>query len=92
MDLWTLIQENMAPTIVLACLAIGYVLKRLAWVPDKFIPLIMFCLGTVFSFIINGFSFQSFLVGCISGVGSTGFHQLFKQLIEKKGDDTGDTK
>jgi len=91
MDLWSLIQEYMAPIIVLACLAIGYVLKRLEWIPDKFIPLIMFCLGTVFSFIINGFTFQSFVVGCISGVGSTGFHQLFKQLIEK-GDDTGDSK
>ena len=91
MDLWSLIQQYMAPTIVLVCLAIGYVLKTLNWVPNKFIPLIMFCLGTICSFIINGFSFSSFLIGCISGVGSTGFHQLFKQLIEK-GDDTGDSK
>lgn len=87
MDLAELIQQYCMPIIVLICLVIGYVIKKLDFVPDKFIPLIMFILGSIFGFIVKGFSFDSFVLGAVSGVASTGMHQLFKQLIEKDQDD-----
>lgn len=85
MDIGTFIQQFYMPIIIVACLCIGYILKKIDFVPDKYIPLIMGVLGTVFAFISNGISFDNFVGGLFSGLASTGFHQLFKQLIE--GDD-----
>lgn len=87
MDLEVLIQEYCAPIIMLACLTIGYVIKKIDYIPNKFIPLIMFVLGSIFGFINKGFSFESFVIGSVSGVASTGFYELFKQLIEHEDDD-----
>lgn len=66
------------------CLCVGYVLKN--WIKDvdnKFIPLIMTVLGTVINVWLNGFAFtpEILLAGMISGLASTGMHQLFKQFI-----------
>ena len=82
MNLWELIQEYCSPVIMLICLAIGYAVKKVEFIPNKFIPLIMFVLGSIFGFIATGFSFNSFVIGGVSGVASTGFYELFKQLIE----------
>jgi hypothetical protein len=90
MDLAELIQQYCAPIIVLICLTIGFVIKKLDYIPNKFIPLIMFVLGSIFGFITKGWSFDSFVIGAVSGVASTGFYELFKQLIER--DDKDDTK
>ena len=86
MNLWELIQEYSSPVIMLICLTIGYVIKQINCINNKFIPLIMFCSGSIFGFIANGFSFNSFVIGAVSGVASTGFYELFKQLIEHSGD------
>ena len=70
------------------CLCVGYVIKHL--VPsdavNKFIPLIMAALGVLVNVWLNGFSFtpEILLGGLVSGLASTGMHQLFKQFIEKK--------
>lgn len=88
MDLLQFVQDYYMPIIILACLCIGYIIKHLDWIPDKFIPLIMGCLGVGFAFLAKGFSFEIFVGGLFSGLASTGFHQLFKQLIEKKSNDT----
>lgn len=66
------------------CLCVGYVLKN--WIKDvdnKFIPLIMAVLGIVINVWLNGFAFtpEILLAGMISGLASTGMHQLFKQFI-----------
>lgn len=67
------------------CLCVGYVLKNV--VPsekvNKFIPLTMAVLGTVINVWLNGFAFtpEILLAGMISGLASTGMHQLFKQFI-----------
>ena len=72
------------------CLCVGYVLKNL--VPsakiDRFIPLIMAVLGVVLNLWLSGFVFtpEILLGGLISGLSSTGMHQVFKQFIEKKGE------
>lgn len=66
------------------CLCVGYVLKH--WIKDvdnKFIPLIMVVLGTFVNAWLNAFAFtpEILLAGMISGLASTGMHQLFKQFI-----------
>ena len=91
MSLWELIQTYCSPLIMLGCLVIGYVIKSsITIINNKYIPLIMFGLGTIMGFITRGFSFDAFLIGSISGVASTGFYELFKQLIEHPTSD--DTK
>ncbi len=66
------------------CLCVGYVLKH--WIKDvdnKFIPLTMVVLGTVINVWLNDFAFtpEILLAGMISGLASTGMHQLFTQFI-----------
>ena len=69
------------------CLCVGYVLKHV--VPsegvDRFIPLIMALLGIAINLWLNSFAFtpEILLGGMVSGLASTGMHQLFKQFIER---------
>lgn len=80
------ITDYYMPIIVLACLCIGYMIKKIDKIPDKYIPTIMGVLGVIFGFITNGISFYSFTGGMVSGLASTGLHQAFKQIIENKDD------
>lgn len=75
--------------IVLAvCLCVGYVLKNL--IPtnkiNRFIPLIMAVIGIVVNLWVNSFKLtpEILLGGMVSGLASTGLHQAFRQIIEKK--------
>ena len=69
------------------CLCVGYIIKNI--IPtektNRFIPLIMGIIGVVLSLWLNGFAFSPdvLLTGLVSGLASTGMHQLFKQFIEK---------
>lgn len=70
------------------CICIGYVLKNL--IPSKkinrFIPLIMAVIGAFMNLWVNSFKLtpEILLGGMVSGLASTGLHQAFKQIIEKK--------
>lgn len=67
------------------CLCVGYVIKHI--VPsekvNRFIPLIMALLGIVIHVWMNHFTFtpEILLAGMVSGLASTGMHQMFKQFI-----------
>lgn len=70
--------------IVLACLLVGFIIKK--WVKDvdnKLIPTIVFVLGVALQFLVKGVSVENFVIGGISGLASTGLHQLFTQFIDK---------
>ena len=72
------------------CLCVGYILKHL--VPtekiDRFIPLIMGALGIALNlWIRRSVSPDILLGGLFSGLASTGLHQAFKQLIDRKEED-----
>lgn len=70
------------------CLCVGFLMKTAKNAKlDKFIPLTMAVLGVLVNVWLNGFSFtpEILLGGLFSGLASTGLHQAFKQLIEKKG-------
>ena len=71
--------------VVLACMLVGYILKH--WISDvdnKWIPTIVCVLGIVLQFVIAGTSVDNFVIGGISGLASTGLHQMFKSYIEKQ--------
>ena len=80
------ITEFILPIICLACLCVGYVIKHL--IPgntvDRFIPLIVMCLGILLNIWNFGFvTLEIIVTGAVSGLASTGLYELFSQLIEK---------
>ena len=81
------LNDFMVLIVVGICLCVGYIIKNL--IPsdtiNKYIPLIMGVLGLVVNIWINGFLVtpEIVLAGLLSGLASTGLHQLFKQFIEK---------
>lgn len=81
------LNEFMLPVVLGICLCAGYVIKQ--WVKDvdnKYIPTICVVLGILLAAWINGWIVtpQIILSGAVSGLSSTGLHQLFKQYLEKK--------
>lgn len=79
------LSEYMSPVVLGICLCVGYIIKQ--WVSDidnRFIPTIVAALGILLSIWIGGWNVspENILTGLISGLGSTGMHQLFKQYIE----------
>lgn len=79
--------EYAVPIIVGICLCIGYVIKNIVTSEkvNKFIPLIMAVLGVILNFWMNmKFTPTVLLGGLISGLASTGLHQVFKNMIERK--------
>ena len=82
MDL-SFITDLYVPIIVVACLIVGYIIKK--WikdVDDKWIPTIVTILGFVLGGITMGWKLEALVAGALSGLASTGLHQLFKQIIE----------
>lgn len=79
------------PTIVVACLAIGFIIKN--WVSEasnQIIPTCVFILGMILSVVITLSSgevltVETFVMGAISGLASTGLHQVFKTWIDNFG-------
>lgn len=73
--------------IVGICLCVGYVIKHsLDFIPNKYIPLIMSCLGLTLSICTNldKITLEVILTGLFSGLASTGCYEAFKNLIEKE--------
>lgn len=77
----------MLPVVLGICLCVGYIVKQ--WMPDvdnRYIPTIVAALGVILSAWMNGWEIspEIILSGLISGLSSTGLHQLLKQFIEGK--------
>lgn len=74
--------------IVGICLCVGYVVKNI-YTNDKinkYIPLIMACLGLTMSICTNldKISLEVIFTGLFSGLASTGCYEAFKNLISQK--------
>lgn len=80
-----LLQEWTILSIVVGSLIIGYILKHYIPMDSKHIPLIMAIVGILIGLGLNGYvDFQqSVLAAMLSGLASTGLHQVFTQYIEK---------
>ena len=83
------ITENFVPVIVVACVLVGYIIKvtpPFAKIANNYIPLIVTLLGAVLGALINGLSIDAIVYGAVSGLASTGLHQVFTQLLNIKED------
>ena len=82
----SVVSNYLVVAVILVCCCIGYVIKTsLNFIPNKYIPLIMACIGVVLNYFIAGyFNVNILLGGMLSGLSSVGHHQAFKNLIENK--------
>ena len=81
------LNDFMLPIVLGICLCVGYIIKQ--WINDlnnKYIPTIVAILGVFLAVWISGWNItpETILSGLISGLSSTGLHQMFKQFIENK--------
>lgn len=69
--------------IVGICLCVGFVVKSIGVIPNKFIPLINAIVGLGIAFWINYpvITPEVVLSGLFSGLASTGLFEMFKNLI-----------
>lgn len=87
MDL-TFLSNYFVPVIIGICLCLGYGIKQVTFVANKWIPIILMVVGLLLNvWLQHGISPEIILSGMLSGLASTGLHQAFKQLIER-GEDT----
>ena len=76
------------PVTLIVCLCVGYIVKH--FVPtdkvNKFIPLIVGALGVFVTVWNSGWTVTPDIIaiGLVSGLASTGMHELFKQFINSK--------
>lgn len=79
-----ILSNYLVPVIVGLCLVVGYLLKHTTGMDNRFIPLIVTVLGAVLALWINWprITPEVILGGAVSGLASTGMHQLFKQWID----------
>lgn len=79
------------PLVVAACLIVGYCVKKINFIPNKFIPSILAVMGAILGCVAShDVSLELIVMGAFSGLSSTGLHQLFKQLIEGEDDEDPD--
>lgn len=78
----TIINEMLIPTIIICSLVVGFILKK--WLPtdNKYIPTFLVILGGILGGVISGFNIESITAGMLSGLASTGLHQLFTQYLK----------
>ena len=83
------ITENFVPVIVVACVLVGYIIKvtpPFAKLANNYIPLIVTVLGAILGVLMNGLTLEAIVYGAVSGLASTGLHQVFIQLLNIKED------
>lgn len=88
MELATIINAYVVPEIIAFCLVLGFIIKK--WVKDvdnKWIPTIVAVVGIGLSVLMNldSLSVGAIVGGAVSGLASTGLHQMFKQWIDNGG-------
>ena len=85
----SVLTQYLSIVVVGICLCVGYIIKNsLDFIPNKYIPLIMGVLGLIINILmnINGINAEVVLGGLFSGLASTGLYEMFRNLIEKKGE------
>lgn len=87
MDL-NFITQLYIPIVLIACLVVGYCIKHISWlaaVSNEYIPTILAVLGAVLGCVaVGSVSLENIVYGAVTGLASTGLHQVFSQLINKE--------
>lgn len=84
----TFLSEYVVAIVVAICLCVGYIIKNMTSITNKYIPLIMGVLGVILNTWLNDWSFTPSILlgGLFSGLASTGLYEAFRNIIERKGD------
>ena len=79
-----ILNNYLVPVIVGLCLVVGYLLKHLTGADNRFIPIIVTVLGVAVAVWMHGphITAEVILGGAVSGLASTGMHQMFKQWLD----------
>ena len=79
-----ILNNYLVPVIVGLCLVVGYLLKHLTGADNRFIPIIVTVLGVAVAVWMHWphITPEVILGGAVSGLASTGRHQMFKQWID----------
>ncbi|WP_289068904.1 phage holin family protein [Faecalibaculum rodentium] len=84
--------QALVPTTLIICLCVGYCVKN--FVPEeavnKYIPAIMCALGAVITCLAQGFTWDGLGAGMLTGLASTGLHQLLTRTLEGLSDGHAD--
>ena len=80
-----MLNEYLVPVIVALCLTTGYIIKH--WIKDadnKIIPTVVTLTGMAAAIAMNwgAVTVEIIVSGAVSGLASTGLHQMFKQWID----------
>lgn len=82
-----MLTNYLVPEIVVGCLILGFIIKK--WIKDvdnKWIPTIVAIAGVIAAVLTaETLSVAVIAGGALSGLASTGLHQLFKQWIDNGG-------
>ena len=87
---FSIITEHFVLVVLVACLAVGYIVKHatfLKWIPNDDIPIILAAVGGILNPIVSGLSVESVVYGAVTGLASTGLHQSFKAFVENNKND-----
>lgn len=79
-----LFQKYIIPVIMGLCLIVGYVIKNFTGAENRYIPVVVTVLGVMLAVWMNwpAITPEVILSGAVSGLASTGMHQMLKQWIE----------
>lgn len=86
-DFYNLVSQYAVFPIALICFGVGYVIKHyIPKIPNKFIPLILACLGLLINLAFNRFAFTPDIVigGIGSGLVATGSFEAVRNLLNKQ--------
>lgn len=81
------INDYLVIIVLVVSVGTGYIIKTsLDFIPNKYIPLIMGCIGVLFNIYANSWVVSPDIIasGLISGLASTGLYELFRNFIERK--------
>ena len=89
-NLLTYLNNSIVIMVLIVSLCVGFIIKNIIHTDkvNRFIPLIVAVLGVFLNVWYNGWAITPdiLLGGLLSGLASTGLHQVFKQFIEKGGE------
>ena len=84
-----ILNDYIVVLVMAICLAIGYIIKHFLPMDNKWIPLIMGCLGVLINVWVNawGFTPEILLGGLASGLASTGAFEMVRNLVGNENKD-----
>lgn len=86
-EFYTFIIQYAVFPIALLCFGVGYIIKHyIPKLPNKFIPLILACLGLILNLAFNSFNFtfEIIVTGIASGLVATGSFEAVRNLANKQ--------